>query len=121
MPSKLNPVLSNIKLTTMLGKDTVLQSNRVAGLQLRSYSSISLIDLPPAYTRDYIPVSLTHISTCEAAKCWSHLVDIATESPTLQDCDIGLLMGYNCSRAMAIRKVNVGEDEELYGIQPDEA
>ncbi|KAK0143561.1 hypothetical protein N1851_018301 [Merluccius polli] len=108
-----------LKLTTMLGRDAVLQSYRVTGLQVRSYSSANHIDLPPTYTKDYIPVNRTHIPTCDTAKCWNHLVAIANEIPPLQDCDIGLLIGYNCSRAMAPRKVIVGEDEEPYGIQTD--
>ena len=108
-----------LKLTTMLDKDTVLQTRKVTGLQVRSYSSANHIDLPPAYTRDCIPVNRTHIPTCETAKCWSHLVTIAKEIPSLQDCEIGLLIGYNCSRAMAPQKVIVGGDEEPYGIETD--
>lgn len=108
-----------LKLTTMLGKDKILQSCRVTGLQVRSYSSDSYIDLPPTYTKDYIPVNRTHIPTCDTAKYWNHLAAIAKEMPPLQDCDVGLLIGYNCSRAMAPRKVIVGKDEEPYGIYTD--
>lgn len=35
-----------LKLTTMFGKDTVLQSERVSG-QVRTYKSSNYIDLPP--------------------------------------------------------------------------
>lgn len=43
-----------LKLTTMLGKDSVVQSERVSGLQVRAYESDSFIDLPPAlYQRLY--------------------------------------------------------------------
>lgn len=86
---------------------------------MRSYSSGNCIDLPPAYTRECIPVNHSHIPTCETAKHWSHLLAIAKEIPTLQDCEVGLLIGYNCSRAMAPRKVILGSDEEPYGIKTD--
>ncbi|KAJ8262890.1 hypothetical protein COCON_G00153470 [Conger conger] len=108
-----------LRLTTMLDKDTVLQSRRVTGLQVRSYSSANHIDLPPAYTRDSIPVNRTHIPTCDTARCWNHLVAIAKDIPPLQDCEIGLLIGYNCSRALAPREVIAGRNDEPYGIQTD--
>lgn len=60
----------------MLGKDTIVQSERVSGLQVRAYESGSFIELPPAYTRDYIPVNRDHIPTREIAKKWSHLCQI---------------------------------------------
>lgn len=60
-----------------------------------------------------------HIPTCDTTRRWSHLAAIAHEILALQDCDIGLLIRYNCSRAVAPRRVTVGEDEEPYAIQTD--
>lgn len=56
------------KIITMLGKDIIVQSEGVSGLQVRAYESGSFIELPPAYTRDYIPVNRDHIPTSEIAK-----------------------------------------------------
>lgn len=52
-----------LKLTTMIGTDIVIKSERVSGLQVRGYSSTIHIDLPPTYTKDCIPVNQHHIPT----------------------------------------------------------
>ncbi len=108
-----------LKLTTMSGKDTVLTSEGVSGLRVRGYSSAVQVDLPVAYTKDCIPVNRSHIPTCETAKQWSHLAEIVDEIQPLKDCVVGLLIGYNCSRAMAPRQVLLGEDEDPYAVRTD--
>ena len=37
--------------------------------------------------------------------------------PPLQDCDIGLLIGYNCPQALAPRGCITGEDNQPFAIQ----
>ncbi|XP_048048490.1 uncharacterized protein LOC125269604 isoform X1 [Megalobrama amblycephala] len=108
-----------LKLTTMLGKDSIVQSERVSGLQVRAYESDNFIELPPAYARDYIPVNRDHIPTCEIAKKWNHLLSIVDKVPPLKDCEIGLLIGYNCPRLMAPREVIVGRDDEPFAVRTD--
>lgn len=108
-----------LKLTTLSGSNTILPSESVYGLRVRGYSSAVQIDLPIAYTKDCIPVNRGHIPTCETAKQWSHLREIADEIQPLKDCEVGLLIGYNCSRAMAPRQVILGGDEEPYAIRTD--
>lgn len=71
------------------------------------------------YTKDSISINHSHIPTCETAKHWSHLTEIVDEIQPLKDCEVGLLIGYNCSRAMAPRRVILGGDEETYAIQTD--
>ncbi|XP_034382324.1 uncharacterized protein LOC117726257 [Cyclopterus lumpus] len=108
-----------LKLTTMTGKNTVVPSEGVSGLRVRGYSSSIHVDLPVTYTKDCIPVNRAHIPTCEKAKQWSHLREIADEIQPLKDCEVGLLIGYNCSRAMAPRQVILGGDEEPYAVRTD--
>lgn len=108
-----------LKLSTMMGKDSVVLSHRVSGLRVRGLSSDSPICLPPVYTRDFIPFVRTHIPTCETAKRWRHLEVIAHEMPARMDCGVGLLIGYDCSRALAPRQVVIGGDEEPYAIKTD--
>ena len=108
-----------LKLTTMMAKDTVVQSQRVSGIRVRGHNSAVFIDLPYAYTKDCIPVNRAHIPTCETAKQWAHLEMIADEIPPLQDCEAGLLIGYSCPRALAPRQVIAGGDEEPYAIRTD--
>ncbi|KAL7872550.1 hypothetical protein SRHO_G00075330 [Serrasalmus rhombeus] len=108
-----------LKLTTMSGKGAIFQSERVSGLCVRGYSSAIHIDLPPAYTKVCIPVNHMHIPTCESAKKWAHLSDIADEIQPYKDCEIGLLIGYNCPRAMAPKQVILGGDDEPFAIRTD--
>ena len=46
-----------------------------------------------------------HIPTPEKAKQISYLEPIANELMPLQDCEVGLLIGYNCARALLSRDV----------------
>ena len=108
-----------LKLSTMMGKDSVVKSQRVCDLKIRGLSSNISISLPPAYTRDFIPLERTHIPTCQTAQKWKHLVNMAEEIPPLMDCGVGLLIGYDCSRALIPRKVITGGDYEPYAIKTD--
>lgn len=108
-----------LKLSTMMGKDSIVESQRVSGLKVRGFSSGSPICLPPVYTRDFIPFERSHIPTCETAKRWRHLEVIADEMPARMDCGVGLLIGYDFSRALAPRQVIIGGDEEPHAIKTD--
>ncbi|XP_056236444.1 uncharacterized protein LOC130172051 [Seriola aureovittata] len=108
-----------LKLTTMMARDSIIQSERVSGLRVRGFASNSFIDLPPAYSRDFIPLERSHIPTPATAKKWKHLINIAQEIPELMDCEVGLLIGYDCPRVLAPRHVITGSDDEPYGIKTD--
>ncbi|XP_056597979.1 uncharacterized protein LOC130433119 [Triplophysa dalaica] len=115
--ASLEPV--KLKLTTMMGKDSIIQSERVNGLRVKGLLSQSLVNLPPAYTRDFIPLERSHIPTSQTAKRWNHLNSIVQEMPKLMDCKVGLLIGYDCSRALAPRQVITGGEDEPYAIKTD--
>ncbi|KAJ8338703.1 hypothetical protein SKAU_G00354890 [Synaphobranchus kaupii] len=117
MGAVLEPV--KLMLSTMMGKDSVVKSERVSGLSVRGFSSQSTINLPPTYTRDFIPLERSHIPTPDTAKRWKHLNSIAHEIPKRMDCEVGLLIGYDCSRALAPRHVITGGDYEPYAIKTD--
>lgn len=87
-----------LKLTTMMRKDSIVQSERVSGLRVGGFSSKSFVNLPPAYTREFIPLERSHIPTPETAKRWRHLNQIAQKIPELMKCEVGLLIGYDCPR-----------------------
>nr|XP_055051100.1 uncharacterized protein LOC129436861 [Misgurnus anguillicaudatus]XP_055051101.1 uncharacterized protein LOC129436861 [Misgurnus anguillicaudatus] len=108
-----------LKLTTMLGDNMVIKSNRVSDLRVRGYNSSVHIDLPPTYTKECIPINRDHIPTQETAKNWNHLKPITNELPPLLSCEVGLLIGYNCPRVLAPRKVILGKDDEPYAILTD--
>jgi len=109
----------NLKLSTLLGRDVTVACQRASSLRVRGYTSARYVDLPPAYTRDFIPLDREHIPTCETARRWNHLHDIAREMPTLLDCDIGILIGYNCPIALAPRQTIIGEEGQPYAVRSE--
>lgn len=56
-----------LKLSTMMGRDSVIESQRVSGLKVRGYSSETTISLPSVYSRDFIPLERAHIPTSDTA------------------------------------------------------
>jgi len=108
-----------LKLSTMTSRTTVVSAQRVNNLQVRGFYSGKKIPLPPVYTRDFIPANRTHIPTDETAKAWSHLEHLQGEIAPLQDCEVGLLIGYNCSQALLPREVVSGKENQPYAQGTD--
>lgn len=55
LQTKAHPV--RLKLTTMMGMDELMHSERISGLRVHGYTSTTFIDLPTAYIKDCIPVN----------------------------------------------------------------
>ncbi|KAL3973900.1 serine/threonine kinase 17 [Sarotherodon galilaeus] len=115
LQAKATPI--RLKLTTLLGKDVVVPSERISGLKVRGYNSSEMIELPPAYTKECIPVNRSHIPTCETARRWNHLKEIRNEIPPQLECEVGLLIGYSCSKALAPKQVILGGENEPYAVR----
>ncbi|KAJ8361723.1 hypothetical protein AAFF_G00429530 [Aldrovandia affinis] len=98
-----------LKLSTMMDRGSIVNCQRAAGLKVRGYRSQQSIKLPPAYTRECIPLEQNSIPTRETAKGWTHLLSIAKELPGLLDCPVGLLIGYDCARALKPTEVISGK------------
>ena len=60
-----------------------------------------------------------HIPTKSTAKRWDHLRAIEDEMQDLLDCNVGLLIGYDCSQALTPRDVMASKSKEPYGIRTD--
>ena len=103
-----------LKLSTVTSRATLVSSQRVDNLQVRGFCTNKKILLPPVYTQDFIPANRTHIPTDETAKAWSHLEHLQGEIAHLQDCEVGLLIGYNCSQALLPREVMSGKENQPY-------
>ena len=81
------------------------------------YTSDVTIDIPSAYTRETIPLDPAHIPTNETARNWNHLISIANDIPPLLECDVGLLIGYNCSQALVPCEVITRKDKEPFALR----
>ena len=52
-----------------------------------------------------MPANRSHIPTKDMAKKWPHLEVLVNELPPVQDCDIALLIGYDCDEALEPLKI----------------
>lgn len=66
-----------------------------------------------------MPADRSHIPTPEVANAWPYLKPIASEIMPLQNCEIGLLIGYNCARVLIPRDVIAPQDKGPYGQRTD--
>ncbi|XP_060081071.1 uncharacterized protein LOC132560422 [Ylistrum balloti] len=105
-------------LSTMYAENRVVDSRKVKGLAVRGFNSSLSIPLPDTFTRSIMPANRAHIRTPEKARQWSYLEPIGELMP-LTDCEVGLLIGYNCARALAPREVIAPSDSRPYGQRTD--
>ena len=100
----------------MSSVDKVIKTSKVSGLAVCGYNGHEEVRLPAAYTRSSIPADMSHIPTAATAKRWSHLSRIADNMPdALLNIEVGLLIGYNCPRALAPLEVIVAQPDHPYG------
>ncbi|XP_049331632.1 uncharacterized protein LOC125799291 [Astyanax mexicanus] len=109
----------SLQLCTMSAKSTVIPCQRLTNLQVRGYNSEKRISLPKVFTREFIPANRLHIPTSETALKWSHLEQLADKIPPPLDCDVGLLIGYNCQQALLPREILSGEENQPYAQRTD--
>lgn len=107
-----------LKLSTMVSSSTV-ECNAVSNILVRGMNLSKQIKIERCYTQDVIAVDRSHIPTRATAEKWPHLGDIVDEMPTLQGCEVGLLIGYNCPQALAPQKTTLGSENEPYAVQTD--
>ena len=110
---------TRLRLSTITSQESLIDSQRVSNLQARGYNSDLKMPIPIAYTSTSIPADEDHIPTKTTAKNWDHLRPIEDKMHDLLDCNVGLLIGYDCSQALTPREVIVGECKEPYGIKTD--
>lgn len=92
----------------MAAVDTIISGRIAHGLQIRGIHSETHIPLHKACSRDFIPVDRSHIPTAKTALQWLRLRHLADKLSPLQDCELGLLIGYDCPLALAPLEVNRG-------------
>eukprot|EP00057_Strongylocentrotus_purpuratus_P008557 XP_011663031.1 PREDICTED: uncharacterized protein LOC105437753 [Strongylocentrotus purpuratus] len=111
----------NLLLSTMTKANERTASEKVTGLQVKAFNdSTKIINLPSTFTRDIMPADRHHIPTPDMARSFRHLTRIADMIAPLQDVEIGLLIGYDCAKALAPRAViHSPDDRGPYAIQTD--
>ncbi|KAL1255340.1 hypothetical protein QQF64_013401 [Cirrhinus molitorella] len=103
----------------MSARTTVITCQKLTNLQVRGYSSEKRIPLPSVFTREFIPANRLHIPTSDTALRWSHLEHLSSKIPSLLDCEVGLLIGYNCQQALLPKEILPGEENQPYAQRTD--
>lgn len=103
-----------LELSTVLAQETIT-SQKITGLVVCGVGETTDILLPRAYTRNIIPARRSQIPRPETARKWPHLEKIASFlMPVRSDVEVGLLIGTNCARAIKLREVLPGNDDDPY-------
>lgn len=108
---------ATLKLSTMTSDCEELTCNMYTDLQIRGFTSDKIVKIQEAYSRDHIPVNKAHIPTPETAEHWQHLLPVKSKIPERQDCEIGMLIGYDCPAALAPVNSVTGEDDEPFAVE----
>lgn len=112
-------VETSLLLSTMYAENKLVKGCRIKGLVVRGYNLSESISLPETYTRQIMPANRSHIPTTEMAKKWSHLKPIEGKIAPLLNVEVGLLIGYNCSRALIPRDVIVPDGDGPFAQRTD--
>lgn len=115
--------ISEGEKTTLIISTLTSQFKRIhtlkhRNLTLRGMNSAKRINLREAFERE-IPACRDHIPTTETAQRWNHLQHLAPKIPPLLKCSIGMLIGYDCSDALAPRQMVTGERGQPFAILTD--
>lgn len=108
-----------LNLSIMLAENKTVNSTKLKGLMVRGHNSTLRIPLPNTFSRNIIPANRDHIPTPDIARFWPHLSNITDKLMPIADCEIGLLIGYNCSQALMPREVIPPDGDGPYGQRTD--
>ena len=108
---------TKLRVSTMT-TTTSIKCNKIKNLLVRGVNSKSSLSIPAAYTRDVIPTNREHIPTRETALQWPHLKEIQHKMSPLLECEVALLIGYNCPAALKPLSVLHCDDADTpYGVE----
>ena len=110
---------SMLLLSTMASKNKRISCKRFEGLMVRGFDNSQKIPLPITFSRNMIPSNRAHIPNPDMARKWPHLEEIADRLMPLSTCEVGLLIGYNCPRALFPREVIAPVNDGPYAQRTD--
>ena len=108
-----NSVNVNLTVSTMVGSNQPVSSRKTSGFQIRGHNLSESIALPPLYSRPEIPHIRKHIPSKEFCSKFEHLRSVAENLKSFENVEVGLLIGFDCSRASRPLEVILGKDPLL--------
>ncbi|XP_067947081.1 uncharacterized protein [Watersipora subatra] len=110
---------TNLTITTLTSKKETTESLKISNLQVRGYRQSKKLNLPPTYTRQFIPFDKDHVPTRSKTTSWPHLQHVENELEELFECDAGLLIGYDCMSALAPIETIRAEGNVPYAVKTE--
>ena len=92
-------------LSTMTTRGKTVSCRRFDRLEVKGVYRDQNIPLPTVYSRQSIPANRQHIPNVGMIDEWPHLEPLRNRLMPVTDNQIGLLIGYDCQRALAPREV----------------
>lgn len=105
----------DLRISTMTSIQERVKSLRVEGLMVRGYNLTENIGLHTAYTRECIPANKNHIPSPRIAAKWPHLAELSSHIPPPLDCEVELLIGYDCPQILEPKQVIPSPGRGPYG------
>ena len=96
----LRGVETHLSLSTMTADGKVVRCNRYRGLEVQGIAGGPKITLPSVFSRRKIPINYNHIPCPEMVEKWPHLTKLRDKIAPRIDAKVGLLLGYDCPRAL---------------------
>ena len=105
----------------MSAEDFPVQIDKVRGLVVRGFDSDVKVILPSVYSRGIMPSYRSHIPTAQMTRNWPYLQSLNDKLMPISDCEIGLLIGYRCHRALIPQNLLTPADDEdgPFALQTD--
>ena len=96
---------TRLLLSTMTSSGRPVTCRRYRGLRVRGARSQEYVSLPTLFSRDFIPANRDHIPRIDMVDEWPHLEKIKDFLAPEMECEIGLLLGYDCPKALEPSKI----------------
>ena len=110
---------TSLCISTMTDERKIVETSKVTGLSVCGLNETTVIPLPTTYSRKKIPANRAHIPTPDMALKWQHLDQVHDKLTPLQDIEVGILIGYNCPRALVPREVIPPVEDGPYAQRTD--
>ena len=101
----------------MTGQNQSISSRKIAGFMVTGHNLKDSVSLPILYSRPVIPHNRSHFPTREFCDKFKHLKKVSSKINLFPDIDVGLLIGFNCSKATCPLEVIVGRSSDPYAVR----
>ena len=101
-------------MMTTTAENQPVQCKVVDGLSISGLDAASMIQLPPTYTLNKIPMKHEDMATPEDVERWMHLKGIST---TQTNAEIGIMIGGNCPEALCPLETRTGAAGEPFAFR----